>query len=375
VSSTGQSPLAVEEAVALSLLRLGADALAPRLLKQLVHQAPDARDLPSRLLAALGIAPDEWPARLSAARDWARTAVVAATVRDIHAIAWADAAYPAQLREIPDPPIVLWVRGDAKLLPQPSVAIVGSRDATPSGVAAARLLGRGLAEAGLLIVSGLARGIDGAAHRGALEGGGGTVGVLGCGADVTYPREHEKLYAEIAERGALVTELPPGMPPLPNHFPLRNRIISGLSLAVIVIEASEKSGSLITAKAALDQGRDVLVVPGGIASGRYRGSHALIKDGAPLVETVEDVLRELRWVAPPRPSSVQDGKLFDSNKLGGVMALGETYTVDDLVERTGMSAPAVLAELGRLEVQGAVSRFPGGNFVRIDNSAIGGGDA
>jgi len=142
-----------------------------------------------------------------------------------------------------------------------------------------------------------------------------------------------------------------------------------------VIEASEKSGSLITAKAALDQGRDVLVVPGGIASGRYRGSHALIKDGAPLVETVEDVLRELRWVAPPRPSSVQDGKLFDSNKLGGVMALGETYTVDDLVERTGMSAPAVLAELGRLEVQGAVSRFPGGNFVRIDNSAIGGGDA
>ena len=198
--------------------------------------------------------------------------------------------------------------------------------------------------------------------------------MLGCGVDVTYPAEHGRLSRQIAASGVLASEFPPGMPPLPNHFPLRNRIISGLSRAVVVIEASEKSGSLITAKAALDQGRDVLAVPGNVASGRYRGSHALIKDGAPLVETVEDVLRELRWSPANASGCTQESKSSSISGLEAIMAAGEVYTVEDLAERTGLSPSALLAELGALEIRGRAGRAPGGGFVRLDNSAIGEGN-
>ena len=201
------------------------------------------------------------------------------------------------------------------------------------------------------MVSGLARGIDAAAHEGALEGGGTTVAVLGCGADRVYPAEHRGLAARIIERGAIVSELPPGMPPLAHHFPLRNRIISGLSLGVVVVEAGSKSGSLITARAGARAGRDVLAVPGGILSGRHRGSHALIKDGARLVETVEDVLEELRWTLPSTGSPAQPTKSLQMRGLEGTMAAGEPYSVDDLAARTGRSTPDLLAELGALEVE------------------------
>jgi DNA processing protein len=162
------------------------------------------------------------------------------------------------------------------------------------------------------------------------------------------------------------------MPPLAHHFPLRNRIISGLSRAVVVVEASEKSGSLITAKAALEQGRDVLAVPGGVASGRYRGSHALIKDGARLVETVEDVLQEIAWVRPTGSGRDAVGKSLPDNGLDNLMAAGEPYTLDDLAARTGCSASSLLAELGAMELAGRVARAPGGAFIRLDESATSG---
>jgi DNA processing protein len=285
-----------------------------------------------------------------------------------------DSSYPELLRQIVDPPLVLWVKGHPAALAAPAVAVVGARAATPAGLSIAKQLGHDLAGAGLVVVSGLARGADGAAHSGALDAGGRTVGVLGCGADIVYPPEHAELARRMAMHGALVSELWPGAPPLPPHFPLRNRIISGLVRAVVVVEASEKSGSLITAKSALEQGRDVLAVPGSVASGRYRGSHALIKDGARLVETVEDVLDELKWPVAGARNAVaavpsghgEPDNLLQESELERSMAPGEPYTVDELAGQSGRPAAALLAELGALELSGKVSRVAGGAFVRLD---------
>lgn len=287
---------------------------------------------------------------------------------------WFDLQYPGLLREIVDPPIVLWRRGDAGGLDQPAVAIVGSRRATPSGLTVARTLARGVAEAGLVVVSGLARGIDAAAHQGALDGGGRTIAVLGCGGDVMYPGEHRVLADRIRAAGALVTEFPPGTPPLQHHFPLRNRIISGLCRAVIVVEASDRSGSLITARMALEQGRDVLAVPGSVASGQYSGCHALIKDGAPLVETARDVLEALGMDPSGVPARENVRRACEMSKLEAVMAAGEAYGIDELAARTGLEAAALLAELGTLEIAGRIGRVPGAGFVKVDKSAIGEGN-
>jgi len=270
-------------------------------------------------------------------------------------------SYPRRLSTLPDPPIVLWTRGDQTVLEAPAVAIVGSRRAATTSLLLARTLARDLAAAGLVVVSGLAMGVDTAAHEGALEGGGQTVAVLGAGVDVVYPRKNGGLVHRIVRSGCVVSELPPGTPPLPRHFPLRNRIISGLSLAVVVVEAAERSGSLITARLALEQGRDVLAVPGGVLSGCHRGCHALIKDGAGLVENAADVLAALGWSAVPSRN--------EDRPATGVLAAmksGVPVTVDELVARTGRQAPALLAELGRLEIEGAVIRTGAGLFVRVD---------
>ena len=276
--------------------------------------------------------------------------------------------YPKLLHHIADPPARLWVNGQADPLDGPAVAVVGARQATPTGLRLGYELGRDLAAAGLVVVSGLARGVDGAAHSGALDAGGRTVAVLGCGVDFVYPREHASLAARIVTIGALVSEFPPGTPPRPPHFPRRNRIISGLSLAVVVVEASEKSGSLITAKMALEQGREVLAVPGNAANGCYRGCHALIKDGARLVESVEDVLEEIGWRSgrgAPRP-------VAGTSRLTGLeaaMAAGEPYSVEDLARQLERSVSRVLAELTALEIDGRVTRVAGGRFVRLDEAA------
>ena len=271
--------------------------------------------------------------------------------------------YPGLLREIADPPDELWIRGDAAALEAPCVAIVGSRAASQYAREISAALAFDLAGKGVVVVSGMARGVDGAAHRGALEAGGRTVAVLGSGLNVVYPAEHSELMEDIARSGAVVSELPPDAPPLPHHFPLRNRIISGLSRAVVVIEAGEKSGSLITARCALEQGRDVMAVPGNALSGRNRGSHALLKDGAKLVEGVDDILEELGLARLDPP--VADSNLLLHNGLISTLQPGETYGLDELAEASGLRAAELLPRLLELELRGLLIRVPGGRFARV----------
>ena len=273
--------------------------------------------------------------------------------------------YPAALAAIPDPPPVLWCRGRPASLAAPAVAIVGARSGSPYAREVAGRLGAGLAARGVAVVSGLARGVDAAAHRGALAAGGVTIAVLGCGADIIYPPEHGPLLAELAARGAAVSELAPGAPPRPFHFPRRNRIISGLSLAVVVVEASERSGSLITARCAAEQGREVMAVPGNVLSGRCRGGHALIKDGAKVVETADDIVEEIRLPVGvrggggPRPEE-PDG----ADRLLRRMDPGESYDLDELAGLSGLSRSALATRVLELELAGRITRLDGGRFSR-----------
>lgn len=279
-------------------------------------------------------------------------------------IPWGDPRYPPLLASIHDPPVVLWARGRLDVLSGPAVAIVGSRAASPSGLEAATGLAADLAARGAIVVSGLARGIDSAAHEGALQAGGVTIAVLGSGTDVIYPPEHRALADRVTGSGAVVSELPPGTQPRPLHFPARNRIISGLSLAVVVIEAAERSGSLITAEFAIEQGREVLAVPGSIVTGRYRGCHALIRDGAGLVEDADDVVSALRG-NPFGAAAEPNGRDPSPLALLDRMAAGDAYDVDSLAQASGLAAPALLSSLLELELQGRVRRVEGTRFVRV----------
>jgi DNA processing protein len=299
-----------------------------------------------------------------------RTAAVLARAAGLRiaAIAWQDAAYPPALTTIADPPPVLWARGRSDALACPAVAIVGSRAASPYALAVAERLAADLAAAGVAVVSGLARGVDSAAHRGAVEAGA-TVAVLGSGVDVVYPHEHCGLAERILERGAVVSELPPGTPPRTPFFPLRNRIISGLSRAVVVVEAGEKSGSLITARAALDQGRDVLAVPGNVLSGRNRGGHALLRDGARIVETADDVLEELGMARAGRADTFRVGAASNpreaalrSDPVLAALTPGEASDLDAIATRSGLSPARILSRLLTLELEGRVARTEGGRF-------------
>jgi DNA processing protein len=313
------------------------------------------------LCDVLGIAHADRAGRIRRAETMAARALREARAAGTEPLALTDARYPSYLREIPDPPIVLWVNGAIDVLNQRIVAIVGSRRATPPGLAIAERLARDASDSGLVVVSGLARGVDAAAHRGALKGATPTIAVLGCGADIVYPREHDQLAADIRERGAVVTEYPPGTLPYPSNFPLRNRIISGLSRAVVVVEASRKSGSLITARAASEQGRSVLAVPGGVATGCHDGCHALIKDGGRLVETVEDILDEVYGVGL-RPTHVR--KSITISGLASRIGPGEVVGLDQLADRTGRPARELLVELAGLELDGVIRRLEGGGYTR-----------
>lgn len=277
-----------------------------------------------------------------------------------------DPAYPGALRQIFDPPPGLFVRGKLPAATHPALAVVGSRRPTPYGLAVAERLAKEAAATGVVVVSGLARGIDSAAHRGALAAGGQTIAVLGCGLDVVYPRENRRLMEEIAASGAVLSEFPPGSPPEAWHFPVRNRIISGLSRATLVVEAAEKSGALITADMALEQGRDVLAVPGGIASPLSRGPNRLIKQGARLVEGVADILEELGVTALFNlPSGVENNppRLTGDESAVYRRLSYEPATVDKLVEESALSAQQVLAALMFLEVKRLVRQLPGGCYV------------
>jgi DNA processing protein len=310
-------------------------------------------------------------ATAGALRGRAATALATAGTAGIAVVTWSDAAYPPMLAAIPDPPVVLWVRGSMAALAPPAVAIVGSRAGSPYALAVAERLAADLTARGVVVVSGLARGVDSAAHRGALGAGGTTIGVLGSGVDVVYPHEHRALANEIARDGAVLSELVPRTPPQPQFFPLRNRIISGLSRAVVVVEAGDKSGSLITARYALEQGRDVLSVPGNVLNGRNRGGHALLRDGAKLVETADDVVEELNLAPASRESAGErDGRTDNSNGDPVLASLtpGEACDLDAIAERSGISVARLLPRLFELELQGLVRRAGGGRFVRFDRS-------
>lgn len=281
----------------------------------------------------------------------------------------ADAAYPPALLEIPDPPTVLYVIGKAALLSQPSLAMVGARSATPQGGDNARAFARSLAGSGLTIVSGLALGIDTAAHRGALEADGGTtIAVIGTGADRVYPARNRDLAHRIAAHGAIVSELPLGTQPLAYNFPRRNRIIAGLARGVLVVEAATDSGSLITARLAGENGREVMAIPGSIHSPLSRGCHRLIRDGAKLVETAADVLEELRWSTSSAPAPARSSARPPTDPQASQVLAAMAYdpvTPELLVERCGLTLDALYAILLALELEGLVASLPGSRFQRL----------
>ena len=316
------------------------------------------------LACVLGFPPEASEEIGALALEHARAALARAAAAGFDALALGIGGYPALLTCIPDPPPVLWTGGDRTALERPAVAIGGSRAASPYALAVGERLGAELGARGVAVVSGLARGVDAAAHRGCLEAGGTTAAVLGSGLDRIYPTEHRELAATIRKQGILVSELAPGGAPLAEHFPLRNRIISGISLAVVVVEASEKSGSLITARCALEQGRDVMAVPGSVLSGRNRGSHSLLKDGAKVVESADDILDGLGW-PDAAAGRANTGKSLQqpADPVLARMEPGEPYELDTLAEWSGTPAARLLPRLMELELRGLVSAAAG-RFVR-----------
>jgi DNA processing protein len=310
----------------------------------------------SEAASALNEPPPQHDEQLAATRAWLDGEA------SRYVIALGDPAYPAALLETADPPLLLYAQGRIDLLQAASIAVVGSRNPTAQGSDNARAFARHLSQSGFAVVSGLALGIDGAAHEGALAGPGGTIAVMGTGADRIYPARHRTLAHRIAAEGLLLTEFEIGTPPLAENFPQRNRIIAGLARGTLVVEAALPSGSLSTARAAFEAGREVFAIPGSIHSPQSRGCHALIKQGAKLVESAEDVTSELRWhAAAPAPNETTPG----AAETPLLRALGhEPATLDALGERTGMSAADLNAQLLELELDGHVARLPGGLFQR-----------
>jgi len=352
-----------------------APGIGPRTFLRLLEAAGDpqaALALPRQELLRLGL-PEETCAALKAP-DWA---AVDADLRWLeqpghHILRFDDPAYPARLRDIADPPPLLYVLGEPAYLAQPQLAVIGSRNPTAGGRDTAYAFAAALVDAGLCVTSGLALGIDAAAHRGALARGGPTIAVTGTGLDRVYPARHRDLAHAIAAKGALVSEFPLGTPPRADHFPRRNRIISGLSLGTLVVEASLHSGSLITARCALEQGREVFAIPGSIHNPLSKGCHALIRQGAKLVETVADILEELRIplelaLTEPAPATetAPDEEPLDEDYRSVLQALGhDPVPVEVLLQRTGLTPAVVSSILLALELRGYVEAAPGGRYAR-----------
>ena len=279
-------------------------------------------------------------------------------------LALPDAGYPALLREIIDPPLALHFRGDLSLLQRPCVAIVGSRRASPYGINAAATLARQLVSAGIVIVSGLARGIDAAAHQAALDSGGTTIAILGTGIDVVYPRSNVALFKRIEREGLLLTEFAPGLPPKPENFPIRNRVISGISSGTVIVEATGRSGSLITARMAAEQGREVFAVPGSIFAQGTEGTHRLIQYGAKLVHDANDVLEELPGglTLQKTPDAQPEESL---REVLSALSRDEGMHVDTLAAKLSQKAGAVSESLLQLELDGWIRALPGGRYLRV----------
>ncbi|MDR0577381.1 MAG: DNA-processing protein DprA [Candidatus Accumulibacter sp.] len=301
-------------------------------------------------------------AAIAAAMAWARE-----PGRRI--VTLADPAYPRALLEIPDPPTLLYILGRVELLDRPTLSIVGSRNPTPQGVSNAEQFARALSEAGWVIASGMALGIDAAAHRGALAARGDTIAFVGTGIDRVYPARNRDLAHEIHAKGAIVSEFPLGTPAVAANFPRRNRLISGIARGVLVVEAAVESGSLITARLAGEQGREVFAIPGSIHAPQSRGCHRLIKEGAKLVETAQDILDELRWAAPapaaPPEGTPEPGKADEGAEILPLMGY-DPCGLDELVSRSGLAADALSVILLRLELEGRVASLPGGRYQRLE---------
>ncbi|MFJ1251613.1 DNA-processing protein DprA [Cupriavidus sp. CuC1] len=352
-------------------LRLtGARGLGTGALRQLLAIFGLPHQLLAQTVSALaGVIPEKHARALLAPPDAVTMALVERTVAwaaepGNHVVTLADAAYPRPLLDLSDPPLVLYVKGRLEALGGPAIAMVGARSATVQGVEDARRFARVLSGAGLAVVSGLALGIDGAAHEGALEGTGGTVAVIGTGADLVYPARHRDLAHRIASHGAIVSEFALGMPGRSHHFPQRNRIIAALARGVLVVEAAARSGSLITARLAAEMGREVYAIPGSIHAPLSKGCHLLIRQGAKLVETAQDVLEELgmagdaaRPVAPAPMPALDD--------VLGLTLTHDPVTLDALCARTALPPEQVVASLLALELAGAVERLPGNVYRRV----------
>lgn len=336
-----------------------------RLLERYGSAAAALAALPDLARKGGRLKPIAVPSRASAERELKALDAMGAAC-----LAWCEPGYPALLRAVDDAPPLLMLRGSAHLLTRPAIAIVGARNASLNGRKMARDMAAELARGGYLVVSGMARGIDTAAHDGAL--GGGTAAVLAGGVDVIYPPENDKLYAALVERGVVVSEMPPGMAPQASHFPRRNRIISGLSLGIVVVEATPRSGSLITARLAAEQGREVFAVPGSPLDPRSGGPNKLIRDGATLIESADDVINGLSDLlrrplgerrrdgfsgVPCEPPSEQD---IESARRVIEEALGVTpVQVDEVIRATGLSAAVVAMVLLEFDLAGRLDRLPG----------------
>jgi DNA processing protein len=282
-----------------------------------------------------------------------------------HLLTLADTAYPQALLTAADPPTLLYAKGNLARLNHPAFAIVGSRNATRQGEANAEAFATTLAGAGLTIVSGLAAGIDAAAHRGALATTASTIAVIGTGIDRIYPARNAGLARDIAEQGVILSEFPLGTPPIASNFPRRNRLIAGLSRGCLVVEAAQQSGSLITARLAAEAGREVFAIPGSIHSPQSKGCHALIKQGAKLVESAQDILEELHWENVVNPASVAPVPEAETDPI--LIALGgDPCDLDTLASRSGLPADALLARLLPLELDGRIAQLPGGRYQRLN---------
>ena len=290
---------------------------------------------------------------------------------------WTEPEYPQNLLQIYDPPVLLYLRGDAQILNAPAISIVGTRKPTLYGTQMAERLGRDLAARGLVIVSGMARGIDAIGHRGALAANGRAIGVLGTGINVCYPKENKKLYEKVLERGAIVSEFPLHTHPAPENFPIRNRVVAGMPLGVVVVEGAEYSGSLITARLAMEFGREVFGVPGNVTQEVSFAPNQLIKQGAKLVTSAEDVIEELptpvRAVllqaeqpeAEMRNRLVRESLEGGARKIYGLLQTDEPMHIDDIVERSGLNSSEVLATLFEMEMKGIVRQLPGKQFSKV----------
>jgi DNA processing protein len=347
--------------LALSLTRGLGDEGARRLLKE--FGSPDAVLAASMSSLKSFVKPDAAAAiKKGISDDALNPALTWLEDNNNHVVTLADSGYPQALLNIPDPPLLLYVKGRVDLLNQAALAIVGSRSATPQGIHNAEAFAKSLSDAGLCIISGLAHGIDAAAHRGALRGQGSSIAVVGTGLDKVYPASNRDLAHALAQHGALISEFPLGTPPLAANFPRRNRLISGMSLGCLVVEASFQSGSLITARLALEQGREVFSIPGSIHAPQSKGCHALLKQGAKLVETAQDILEELggQRVSPAQRSGPEGPDSALLEHLGF-----DPVDTDTLSVRCGLTVAELSAMLLTLELDGRISVLPGGLYQRI----------